>query len=123
MEFPLEGKIALVAGATRGAGRGTAVALGEAGALVYCTGRTTKSHASDYRRPETIEETAAMVSAAGGTGVAVAVDHFNAAEVAALDVHVNVTGLPGSSPAELAVHPVSAPGVRTACPVQPKVAK
>ena len=84
MEFPLEGKIALVAGATRGAGRGTAVALGEAGALVYCTGRTTKSHASDYRRPETIEETAAMVSAAGGTGVAVAVDHFNAAEVAAL---------------------------------------
>ena len=84
MGFPLEGKIALVAGATRGAGRGTAVALGEAGALVYCTGRTTKSQASDYRRPETIEETAAMVTAAGGTGVAVAVDHLSAAEVEAL---------------------------------------
>jgi NAD(P)-dependent dehydrogenase (short-subunit alcohol dehydrogenase family) len=84
MGFPLEGKIALVAGATRGAGRGTAVALGEAGALVYCTGRTTKSQASDYRRPETIEETAAMVTAAGGTGVAVAVDHLKAAEVEAL---------------------------------------
>jgi len=60
------------------------VALGEAGAVVYCTGRTTKSRASDYRRPETIEETAAMVGASGGTGVAVAVDHLDAAEVAAL---------------------------------------
>ena len=84
MDLPLKGKVALVAGATRGAGRGTAVALGEAGAVVYCTGRTTKSRASDYRRPETIEETAAMVGAAGGTGVAVAVDHLDAAEVAAL---------------------------------------
>ncbi|MDP9693223.1 UNVERIFIED_ORG: NAD(P)-dependent dehydrogenase (short-subunit alcohol dehydrogenase family) [Arthrobacter globiformis] len=84
MESPLKGKVALVAGATRGAGRGTAVALGEAGAAVYCTGRTTKAQTSDYRRPETIEETAAMVSAAGGTGIAVAVDHFNAAEVDAL---------------------------------------
>ena len=84
MEFPLRGKVALVAGATRGAGRGTAVALGEAGAVVYCTGRTTKGRTSDYRRPETIDETAAMVSAAGGTGIAVAVDHFNALEVEAL---------------------------------------
>jgi len=84
MEFPLRGKVALVAGATRGAGRGTAVALGEAGAVVYCTGRTTKGQTSDYRRPETIDETAAMVSAAGGTGIAVAVDHFNALEVEAL---------------------------------------
>ena len=84
MEFPLRGKVALVAGATRGAGRGTAVALGEAGAVVYCTGRTTNGQASDYRRPETIDETAAMVSAAGGTGIAVAVDHFNAPEVEAL---------------------------------------
>ena len=84
MEFPLRGKVALVAGATRGAGRGTAVALGEAGAVVYCTGRTTNGQASDYRRPETIDETAAMVSAAGGTGIAVAVDHFNALEVEAL---------------------------------------
>jgi len=84
MEFPLRGKVALVAGATRGAGRGTAVALGEAGAVVYCTGRTTKDRTSDYRRPETIDETAAMVSEAGGTGIAVAVDHFNAPEVEAL---------------------------------------
>jgi NAD(P)-dependent dehydrogenase (short-subunit alcohol dehydrogenase family) len=84
MDFPLRGKVALVAGATRGAGRGTAVALGEAGAVVYCTGRTTKSRTSDYRRPETIEETAAMVSAAGGTGIGVAVDHVNPAEVAGL---------------------------------------
>ena len=84
MEFRLKGKVALVAGATRGAGRGTAVALGEAGAVVYCTGRTTKGQASDYHRPETIDETAAMVSAAGGTGIAVAVDHLNALEVEAL---------------------------------------
>ncbi|MDQ0863192.1 SDR family oxidoreductase [Arthrobacter globiformis] len=84
MEFPLRGKVALVAGATRGAGRGTAVALGEAGAVVYCTGRTTKGQTSDYRRPETIDETAAMVSAAGGTGIAVAADHLNAPEVEAL---------------------------------------
>ncbi|MET3936191.1 SDR family NAD(P)-dependent oxidoreductase [Arthrobacter sp. OAP107] len=84
MEFPLKGRVALVAGATRGAGRGTAVALGEAGAVVYCTGRTTKDHASDYRRPETIDDTAAMVSAAGGTGIAVAVDHLDAAEVEVL---------------------------------------
>ena len=60
------------------------MALGEAGALVYCTGRTTKSQASEYRRPETIEETAAMVTAAGGTGLAVAVDHLKAAQVEAL---------------------------------------
>ncbi|HEY3572722.1 MAG TPA: SDR family oxidoreductase [Arthrobacter sp.] len=84
MEFPLRGRVALVAGATRGAGRGTAVALGEAGAVVYCTGRTTKDQASDYRRPETIDDTAAMVSAAGGTGIAVAVDHLDAAEVEVL---------------------------------------
>ncbi|RAM38013.1 SDR family oxidoreductase [Arthrobacter globiformis] len=84
MEPPLKGKAALVSGATRGAGRGTAVALGEAGAVVYCTGRTTKTQTSDYRRPETIEETAALVTAAGGTGIAVAVDHFNASEVESL---------------------------------------
>jgi NAD(P)-dependent dehydrogenase (short-subunit alcohol dehydrogenase family) len=81
---PLEGKIALVAGATRGAGRGTAVALGEAGATVYCTGRTTRERRSEYDRPETIEETAELVTAAGGTGIAVAVDHLEADEVGAL---------------------------------------
>ena len=81
---PLAGKVALVAGATRGAGRGTAVALGEAGATVYCTGRTTRARRSEYDRPETIEETAELVSAAGGTGIAVAVDHLEAEEVKAL---------------------------------------
>jgi NAD(P)-dependent dehydrogenase (short-subunit alcohol dehydrogenase family) len=84
MSRPLEGKIALVAGATRGAGRGTAVALGEAGATVYCTGRTTGERRSDYDRPETIEETAELVTAAGGVGIAMAVDHLEAGEVEAL---------------------------------------
>jgi NAD(P)-dependent dehydrogenase (short-subunit alcohol dehydrogenase family) len=80
----LTGKVALVAGATRGAGRGTAVALGEAGATVYCTGRSTREQRSEYDRPETIEETAELVSAAGGTGIAVAVDHLDHARVEAL---------------------------------------
>jgi NAD(P)-dependent dehydrogenase (short-subunit alcohol dehydrogenase family) len=81
---PLAGKVALVAGATRGAGRGTAVALGEAGATVYCTGRSTRERRSEYDRPETIEDTAGLVTAAGGTGIAVAVDHLVAGEVEAL---------------------------------------
>jgi NAD(P)-dependent dehydrogenase (short-subunit alcohol dehydrogenase family) len=81
---PLEGKVALVAGATRGAGRGTAVALGEAGATVYCTGRSTRERRSEYDRPETIEETAELVDAAGGTGIAVAVDHLEPDAVEAL---------------------------------------
>ena len=76
MSGPLEGKVALVAGATRGAGRGIAVALGEAGATVYCTGRSTREQRSEYDRPETIEETAELVDAAGGHGIAVAVDHL-----------------------------------------------
>jgi NAD(P)-dependent dehydrogenase (short-subunit alcohol dehydrogenase family) len=81
---PLDGKVALVAGATRGAGRGTAVALGEAGATVYCTGRSTRERRSEYDRPETIEETAELVTAAGGAGIATAVDHLEAGEVEAL---------------------------------------
>src|SRR2546422_4211283 len=64
---PLRGRVALVAGATRGAGRGIARALGEAGAMVYCTGRSVTGKPSPYRRPETINETAAMIKAAGGT--------------------------------------------------------
>jgi NAD(P)-dependent dehydrogenase (short-subunit alcohol dehydrogenase family) len=80
----LEGKVALVAGATRGAGRGTAVALGEAGATVYCTGRTTREQRSEYDRPETIEETAEQATAAGGTGIAVQVDHLEPEQVADL---------------------------------------
>jgi NAD(P)-dependent dehydrogenase (short-subunit alcohol dehydrogenase family) len=72
----LEGKVALVAGASRGAGRGIAVSLGEAGATVYCTGRSTRAARSEYDRPETIEETAALVDAAGGRGIAVRADHL-----------------------------------------------
>jgi len=77
----LEGRVALVAGATRGAGRGIAVALGEAGATVYCTGRSTRGQRSEYDRPETIEETAELVDAAGGTGIAVVVDHLEPSQV------------------------------------------
>jgi NAD(P)-dependent dehydrogenase (short-subunit alcohol dehydrogenase family) len=80
----LDGKVALVAGATRGAGRGTAIALGEAGATVYCTGRTTRRQRSEYDRPETIEETAELVDEAGGTGIAVAVDHLEPDQVQSL---------------------------------------
>jgi len=71
----LEGQVALVAGATRGAGRGIAIELASAGAKVYCTGRSTTGHAATSGRPETIDETAALISAAGGTAVAVQVDH------------------------------------------------
>jgi len=77
----LAGKIALVAGATRGAGRGIAVELGAAAATVYVTGRTTRDHQSEYARPETIEETADLVSASGGKGIAVRVDHLVAEDV------------------------------------------
>ncbi|MBK1870324.1 SDR family oxidoreductase [Taklimakanibacter albus] len=80
----LQGKVALVAGATRGAGRGIAVELGAAGATVYVTGRSTRQQKSDYQRPETIEETAELVSAAGGKGIAVQVDHLISADVADL---------------------------------------
>jgi NAD(P)-dependent dehydrogenase (short-subunit alcohol dehydrogenase family) len=80
----LAGKVAVVAGATRGAGRGIAVALGEAGATVWCTGRSTREQRSEYDRPETIEETAELVTAAGGTGIAVAADHLDGTAVEAL---------------------------------------
>ena len=80
----LNGKVALVAGGTRGAGRGIAVELAAAGAHVYVTGRTTGQQRSEYGRPETIEETAELVTAAGGTATAVAVDHLEPPEVAAL---------------------------------------
>jgi NAD(P)-dependent dehydrogenase (short-subunit alcohol dehydrogenase family) len=83
----LRGRVAVVAGATRGAGRGIACALGEAGATVVCTGRTTRaagSARSDYDRPETIDETAELVSALGGVGIAAPVDHLVPDEVRAL---------------------------------------
>ncbi|MEU9232453.1 SDR family oxidoreductase [Streptomyces subrutilus] len=80
----LEGKVALVAGATRGAGRGTAVQLGAQGATVYVSGRSSRNGRSEYDRPETIEETAELVTAAGGRGIAVVADHLVPAEVEAL---------------------------------------
>ncbi|WP_446217128.1 SDR family oxidoreductase [Micromonospora sp. IBHARD004] len=81
MTKPLTGKIALVAGATRGAGRQIAVQLGGAGATVYATGRTTRERRSEMDRPETIEETAELVTAAGGTGIGVPVDHLDPDQV------------------------------------------
>ena len=80
----LTGRVALVGGATRGGGRGIAVALGEAGATVYVTGRSTRERRSEIDRPETIEETAELVTEAGGEGIAVAVDHLESAQVARL---------------------------------------
>ena len=82
--LPLEGKVAVVAGATRGAGRGIARALGEAGAVVYCTGRSVRGNPATPSRPETIDETAEMIDAAGGTAHAVRVDHADEEQVAAL---------------------------------------
>ncbi|MGP3989093.1 SDR family oxidoreductase [Streptomyces sp. 3N207] len=84
------GKIALVAGATRGAGRGIAVQLGAAGATVYVTGRTTRHRRSEYDRPETVEETAELVTAAGGTGIAVPTDHLVPEQVRALAERIDV---------------------------------
>ncbi|TIT14667.1 MAG: SDR family oxidoreductase [Mesorhizobium sp.] len=80
----LQGKVALVAGATRGAGRGIAVELGAAGATVYVTGRSTRGNPSEYARPETIEETAELVTALGGKGIAVQVDHLISQDVGKL---------------------------------------
>ncbi|MFI8192570.1 SDR family oxidoreductase [Streptomyces sp. NPDC085946] len=84
MSQPLKGKVALVAGATRGAGRGIAVELGAAGATVYCTGRSTRARRSEYGRPETVEDTADLVTEAGGHGIAHPADHLDPAQVRAL---------------------------------------
>jgi NAD(P)-dependent dehydrogenase (short-subunit alcohol dehydrogenase family) len=84
MSQVLQGKVALVAGATRAAGRGIAVELGVAGATVYCTGRSTRAQASELNRPETIEETAELVQHAGGQGIAAQVDHLEHAQVQTL---------------------------------------
>src|SRR5436190_23475417 len=82
--LPLDGKVAVVAGATRGAGRGIACMLGEAGATVYCTGRSVRGKPATGNRPETIEETAEMVSARGGIGIWAQVDHTEPGQVKAL---------------------------------------
>ena len=89
MSGVLSDKIALVAGATRGAGRGIAVELGAAGATVYVTGRSTRAQRSEYDRPETIEETAELVTQAGGRGIAVPTDHLEAAQVEALVARID----------------------------------
>jgi NAD(P)-dependent dehydrogenase (short-subunit alcohol dehydrogenase family) len=86
---PLTGRIAIVAGATRGAGRGIARALGEAGAIVYCTGRSIRGQPSPYGRPETIDETAEMIADAGGTAIALRVDHTIDSEVEALVARID----------------------------------
>lgn len=86
---PLAGQVAVVAGATRGAGRGIARALGEAGAIVYCTGRSVTGQPSPYGRPETIEETAAMIAATGGIATPVRVDHTVESEVRSLFARVD----------------------------------
>ncbi len=84
MNKRLEGKVALVAGATRGAGRGITIELGAAGATGYCTGRSIDGERSEMDRPETINETAQMVNDAGGIGIAVQVDHTFPEQVEAL---------------------------------------
>jgi NAD(P)-dependent dehydrogenase (short-subunit alcohol dehydrogenase family) len=84
----LVGQVALVAGATRGGGRGIARALGEAGALVYCTGRSSPGHPKGMDRPETIDETVALIEQAGGRAVAVRVDHTQDEEVASLAARI-----------------------------------
>ena len=85
----LDGKVALVAGATRGAGRGIATELGAAGAHVYVTGRSTPGRRSEYDRPETIEETAEIIRSAGGTATAVVVDHLESEQVAELVAQID----------------------------------
>src|SRR3712207_6139925 len=86
---PLHDHVAVVAGGTRGAGRGIAVELGAAGATVYVTGRSTRAGRSPMNRPETIEETAELVDAAGGRGIAVRVDHADPAQVARLVARID----------------------------------
>jgi len=88
MTKPLTGKVAVVAGATRGAGRGIARMLGEAGATVYCSGRSVAGQPATKNRPETIDETAALVTAAGGRGIAVQTDHLQADQVQRLFARV-----------------------------------
>jgi NAD(P)-dependent dehydrogenase (short-subunit alcohol dehydrogenase family) len=89
MSQALKDKVVLVAGATRGAGRGIAVELGAAGATVYCTGRTTRSQPSEIGRLETIEQTAELVQQAGGQGIAVQCDHLDPTQVQSLVARID----------------------------------
>jgi NAD(P)-dependent dehydrogenase (short-subunit alcohol dehydrogenase family) len=86
---PLAGQVAVVAGATRGAGRGIARALGEAGALVYCTGRSAVGHPKGMDRPETLDETVSLIERTGGRAIAVRTDHTNEREVEALAARIH----------------------------------
>jgi NAD(P)-dependent dehydrogenase (short-subunit alcohol dehydrogenase family) len=88
----LRGRVAVVAGGTRGAGRGIAIALGRCGATVYVTGRSTAAGRSELGRSETIEETARLVDAAGGHGIAVRCDHSRIADVDALRARLEADG-------------------------------
>ena len=85
----LQGKVAVVAGSARGAGRGIACMLGEAGATVYCTARSTRGRLVTKKRPETIDETAEMITAAGGEAIAVRVDHTIESEVEQLFARID----------------------------------
>ncbi|WP_030758956.1 MULTISPECIES: SDR family oxidoreductase [unclassified Streptomyces] len=85
----LAGRIALVAGGTRGGGRGIAIELGAAGATVYVTGRSSGTQRSDLDRPETIEETAERITAAGGLGIPVRTDHSDPQQVRALVARIS----------------------------------
>src|SRR5687767_14142447 len=98
-----ERPLALVAGATRGAGRGIARALGAAGYHVLCTGRSVAGSPSPYAMPETLEETVSLIASTGGSAIALRVDHTDAAAVAQLfadhpKVEVVVDSVAGEDP-------------------------
>jgi NAD(P)-dependent dehydrogenase (short-subunit alcohol dehydrogenase family) len=121
MEQSLVDQVALVAGGTRGAGRGIATELGAAGATVYVIGRTTRTQRSPMNRPETIEEIAELVSAAGGYGIAVPVDHSDPLQVDQLLASIErehwAARFPGDSAAERREgedRAMSAPGLAAA---------
>jgi NAD(P)-dependent dehydrogenase (short-subunit alcohol dehydrogenase family) len=134
---PLKDKVAVVAGATRGAGRGIACMLGEAGVTVYCTGRSVRGKPSSINRPETIEETAEMVTTRGGIGIWAQVDHKEPDQVQSLfervreeqghldilvnnmsgDQHLTVGMLSGKEPISFWNYPIETPNNQLLCRV------